>query len=218
MNIRRIDSERKRLDIQMHTSELFEITSVIKPPANFLIFGLGNDSIFWFKLNKGGRTVFIENDKKWFDQIRKHHSFLEAYLVNFKTRCKEWKTLINHPKKLNLKLPNNILNTQWDYILVDGPTGYNDKTAGRMKSIYMASKLIKNCGDIFVHDVDREIEKEYCKKFLLEKNCISITRGRAFLNYYKITNKSGLYGFLIRYINILKARFRKIIRMLVINI
>lgn len=182
-----VDSERNMLGIQMHTNELLEIVKTIKTPINFLIFGLGNDSIFWSNLNKNGRTVFIEDNKDWFDNIKTKFPFLEAYLINYGTVRKEWKSLIGYPKKLDLNLPDDILKTSWNVILVDGPAGYSDQTAGRMKSIYMASKLIKTGGNIFVHDTNREVEREYCDKFLFEKNLISRVNGLSTLSHYKIS-------------------------------
>lgn len=41
-----------------------------KSPCNFLVFGLGRDSLMWAGLNYGGHTVFVEEDKAWIDQIK----------------------------------------------------------------------------------------------------------------------------------------------------
>jgi len=187
IDINKIDSERSRLNIQMHTKELLKIIEAINPPINFLIFGLGNDSTFWFNTNKDGRTVFIENNKSWFKNVKSKFPEIEAYLADYKTERWEWKNLINHPENLDLDLPKDILKVSWDVILVDGPGGYSDKTPGRMQSIYMASKLIKIGGDVFVHDTNRKVEKEYCDKFLLEKNVVEKVRGRALLCHYKVS-------------------------------
>jgi hypothetical protein len=185
MDINIIDTERSRLDIQMHTNELYEIVRSIKAPANFLIFGLGNDSVFWYEVNKGGRTIFIEDNKEWFDKIHSQHSFLECYLVDYNTKLSEWREYIGHPENPTLGLPTNVLDVAWDIILVDGPGGYSINTPGRMKSIYLASILTRGGGDVFVHDAEREVERECCTKFLSEASLISVTDGRATLRHYK---------------------------------
>lgn len=77
-----IKRERQRLGIQMHANEIFFIARALRPPVNFLIFGMGNDSPFWFKLNQRGRTVFVEDQEEWFRKIRGENPPLEAYLVN----------------------------------------------------------------------------------------------------------------------------------------
>ena len=46
----------------------------------------------------------------------------------------------------------------------------HDQSPGRMKSIFHSSKLIKDSGDIFVHDCNREVEDIYCNRFLGKEN------------------------------------------------
>jgi len=181
-----IEKERGRLGIQLHADEISEILKAIKPPANFLVFGLGNDSVFWAEANKGGRTVFLEDGKKWVDSIRIKHPFLETYLVDYGTKLTDWKYLLEHPGELNLDLPNEISGVQWDVILVDGPAGYFKKAPGRMKSICAASRLIRKGGDVFVHDTEREVENAYCNRFLLPGNLVNGVEGRAHLRHYRI--------------------------------
>ena len=65
MTLEEITKQIEGLGIQMQPIELFEITKNIHPPMNILVFGLGNDSIFWYEINKGGKTVFFEEKKKW---------------------------------------------------------------------------------------------------------------------------------------------------------
>lgn len=57
-----------------------------KSPCNFLVFGLGHDSLMWNSLNHGGRTVFLEEDKAWIDQITKKLPTLEAFHVTYDTK------------------------------------------------------------------------------------------------------------------------------------
>ena len=130
-----IKRERQRLGIQMHANEIFFIARAIRPPVNFLIFGMGNDSPFWFELNHRGRTVFVEDQEEWFRRTRGENPFLEAYLVKCRTTLTEAMQLIDCPARLALDLPPEIRKTEWDAILIDGPAGYEDNTRGRMKSI-----------------------------------------------------------------------------------
>ena len=37
----------------MYAHEVFFIARTITPPVNFLIFGMGNDSIFWSETESG---------------------------------------------------------------------------------------------------------------------------------------------------------------------
>ena len=54
VKLRWIKRERQRLGIQMHANEIFLIARAIRPPVDFLILGMGNDSPFWFRLNQKG--------------------------------------------------------------------------------------------------------------------------------------------------------------------
>jgi hypothetical protein len=182
-----VTEERDRLGIQMLAHEVFFIAKSITPPVNFLVFGLGNDSHFWFNLNRCGRTVFIEDQKEWFSKVRQQNPSLEAYLVEYGTKREQALELIDHPELLAMDLPPVIRNTSWDVILVDGPAGYEDGTPGRMKSIYEASRLIKRSGSIFVHDHERAVETAYGDRYLLPKNLVAETQGLALLRHYIVT-------------------------------
>jgi glucuronoxylan 4-O-methyltransferase len=70
-------------------------------------------------------------------------------------------------------LPAEIYETGWDLIMVDAPTGYYDEAPGRMTAIYTAGMMARNRKqggetDVFVHDVNREIEDKFSKAFLCE--------------------------------------------------
>lgn len=158
--------------IILTAEEILEIKKTIKEPCNFLIFGLGKDSIFWHNANKSGNTIFIEDTDSWINLIKVKYPEIKAHKVVYGTKREEWRTLLKRPELLELDLPEEIKSVKWDIVLVDGPQGFSNNTPGRMKSIYMASKLTKNEGLVFVHDMDREVEQEYCKEYLLEKNRI----------------------------------------------
>ncbi|XP_073031526.1 glucuronoxylan 4-O-methyltransferase 1-like [Primulina eburnea] len=159
-----------------------------KSPCNFFVFGLGHDSLMWTSPNHGGRTVFLEEDKSWIEQIQKQIPSLESYHVVYDTKltqaedlleigmkeeCKE----VSDPRfskcQLALKgLPNEVYDIEWDLIMVDAPTGYFDGAPGRMNAIYTGGLMARNREngetDVFVHDVNREVEDKFSVKFLCE--------------------------------------------------
>jgi uncharacterized protein (TIGR01627 family) len=163
---------RRLNEIQLSVEQLKYISMAIKrkAPCKLLIFGLGNDSVFWFKLNRRGATIFLEDDKDWLQRITKRSKGLTAFLVNYNTQRSEWVTLLKSPALSEMDLPNEVTTEDWDVIIVDGPASWNDQTPGRMKSIYLSSRLIKKSGDVFVHDCERPIEYVYSNKFLKQEN------------------------------------------------
>jgi glucuronoxylan 4-O-methyltransferase len=65
-----------------------------KSPCNFLVFGLGHDSLMWTSLNHGGRTVFLEEDKSWIEEIQQRLPTLESYHVVYDTKVHQADQLI----------------------------------------------------------------------------------------------------------------------------
>ena len=175
--------------IQLSPEQLKVIYTTIKTkaPCKFLVFGLGNDSVFWSRLNRDGITIFLEDNEDWFQKMTKRSKDITAYLVNYNTRRKDWKMLIENPSLLNMTLSNDIENEEWDVILVDAPAGWNSQKPGRMKSIFLSSRLIKNSGDIFVHDCNRKVEDIYCNIFLKKENLkTEIKAPLGYLRHYHI--------------------------------
>ncbi|XP_010667408.2 glucuronoxylan 4-O-methyltransferase 3 [Beta vulgaris subsp. vulgaris] len=160
-----------------------------KSPSNFLVFGLGRDSLMWASLNHGGRTVFLEENEGWISEIKAQFPTLESYLATYDTKVRHSDDLMTSavtseecsnvvdPRKskcnLALKsLPNEIYEVEWDLIMVDAPTGYHDEAPGRMSAIYTAGLMGRNREvgetDVFVHDVNRVVEDKFSMEFLCE--------------------------------------------------
>ncbi|EEF35923.1 glucuronoxylan 4-O-methyltransferase 1 [Ricinus communis] len=159
-----------------------------KSPCNFLVFGLGHDSLMWNTLNYGGRTIFLEEDESWISQIRRRFPMLESYHVTYDSKVNQADNLmdvgkgpectaLSDPKvsmcQLALKgLPNEVYEIKWDLIMVDAPTGYYEEAPGRMTAIYTAGMMARNRPEgkteVFVHDVNREVEDRFSKAFLCE--------------------------------------------------
>ncbi|XP_030459283.1 glucuronoxylan 4-O-methyltransferase 1 [Syzygium oleosum] len=159
-----------------------------KSPCNFLVFGLGHDSLMWSSLNYGGRTIFLEEDEAWIEQIRRRFPMLESYHVTYDSKVNQADNLmevgkvpecmvVSDPRysmcQLALKgLPTEVYEKQWDLIMVDAPTGYYEEAPGRMTAIYTAGMMARNRKDgetdVFVHDVNRSVEDKFSKAFLCE--------------------------------------------------
>lgn len=143
----------------------------------------------WTALNHGGRTVFLEEDKAWIQQIQERVPNLEAYHVQYETKVYEADELmkmgmeeeecknVGDPRFSKCKIaikgfPLEIYEIEWDLIMVDAPTGYFNEAPGRMGAIYTAGLMGRNRRegetDVFVHDVDRVVEDKFSMAFLCE--------------------------------------------------
>ena len=100
--------------------------------------------------------------------------------------------LIDCPPRLALDLPPEIRETEWDVILIDGPAGYEDNSPGRMKSIYESSRLIRQGGSIFVHDQEREVERAYGNRYLLQTNVVAEAKGTRHFTSLQISARDGV--------------------------
>lgn len=173
--------------ILLGTGQMKIILATIKKkaPCNLLVFGLGNDSLFWSNINPGGVTIFIEDNKDWYKKITEQSRSIKAFLINYNTKRKDWRKFLENTSLLNTTLPNDIEKKEWDIILLDGPPGLHDYQPGRMKSIFLASRLIRKSGDIFVHDCNREVEDAYCNIFFGKENLKKEYKAKiGFLRHY----------------------------------
>jgi uncharacterized protein (TIGR01627 family) len=193
-----LDAEIKRLlagteGIQMQPSELRAIVQAIRsrPGCSLLVFGCGNDSIFWERAHPDGPTAFIEDDAAWADEIRPRLETAEIHLVDHGTELTQWISLLDSPRALELDLPQAIRDRKWDVIVVDGPAGHDNhaqyaghEAPGRMKAIYMASKLVAPGGCVFVHDCERLAERSYAARYLGADRLFLSIEGHAVLQGY----------------------------------
>ncbi len=179
--------------IQMELPELRAVIAAIRarPGCSLLVFGCGNDSILWERANGEGETVFLEDDTAWADRIRPKLASARIYPVEYGTTLSEWRSLLKSPDRLQLALPEAVSAHRWDVILVDGPAGYDDYekygarvSPGRMKSIYMASRLVAPGGMVFVHDCERAVERSYAARYLGANRQVISVKGRALLLGY----------------------------------
>jgi uncharacterized protein (TIGR01627 family) len=155
-------------NVQLDAAELRPIIDAIRrrPGCRLLVFGCGNDSPFWEKINRGGTTVFLEDDPRWVAAAKTALTTATVHAVQYGTTLAEWRRLLDRPSKLAMELPGEVRSRRWDVILVDGPAGFALHTPGRMKSIYAASQLVAPGGHVFVHDSQRPVERTFASRYL----------------------------------------------------
>ncbi|KAJ8441575.1 hypothetical protein Cgig2_003081 [Carnegiea gigantea] len=165
-------------------------------PCNFLVFGLGHDSLMWASLNPNGFTMFLEEDPNWVRTILTKAPNIRVHSVEYKTHVYDAKNLLAHykteptclPPKLFLNgntkcrlvlsdLPNEIYSKEWDVIMIDGPRGYQPELPGRMAAIYTAAVMARlrtrpGVTHVILHDVNRRVERVYAEKFLCKKHLV----------------------------------------------
>ncbi|XP_076882111.1 arabinogalactan O-methyltransferase 1-like [Bidens hawaiensis] len=184
-----------RIVPQQSFSEITVSFDVLKAigPCNFLVFGLGHDSLMWAAFNSYGKTLFLEEDPTWVQTVLKDAPELRAEVVKYRTKLSEADELMKAyksepecgPAKGYIKgndkcrlaltsLPDEVYETEWDMIMVDAPRGYFAEAPGRMAAIYSAMVMARNrkksgVTHVFLHDVNRKVERAYANEFLCQK-------------------------------------------------
>ncbi|KAF3435248.1 hypothetical protein FNV43_RR22335 [Rhamnella rubrinervis] len=162
-------------------------------PCNFLVFGLGHDSLMWTSLNPRGNTLFLEEDPHWVDTVVGEAPILHAHPVRYRTHLSEADQLFStyksepecSPAKAQLspkskcrliltELPEEVYSTEWDLIMVDAPRGYYPEAPGRMAAIFSSAVMARDrkghgVTHVFLHDVNRKVEKMFAEEFLCRK-------------------------------------------------
>ena len=170
-----LDLMRRCFRIQLAPAHMQRVSSVVRKvrPCRLLIFGVGRDSSFWYALNRGGTTVFLEDDEGWLQEVHRLYPRLDIRKVTYGMKLKEWKEVIESRERLVMSLPGDLSEGSWDAILVDAPRGHNENTPGRMQSIFMASELVGPHGHVFVHDCQRMVEGLCCDSFLNDMHLVA---------------------------------------------
>lgn len=170
----------------------FDVLKQISP-CNFLVFGLGFDSLMWTSLNPRGKTLFLEEDPKWVQTVLKSAPTLNVHTVKYRTQLKQADELLAgykaeplcSPENAFLKgnrecrlaldnLPEEVYEREWDVIMIDAPRGWFPEAPGRMAAIFSAAVMArqrKGSGvtHVYLHDVDRKVEKMFAEEFLCKK-------------------------------------------------
>ena len=161
-------------------------------PCNLLVFGLGDDSFLWDKLNHGGKTVFLEDDKEWIENFKNSNLLITP--VEYTTFVGDHEKIKFDSSQLEMNLPDEITSKKWDMIIVDAPLGHGPpgrpyKGPGRMQSIYTAHKLLKDGGICVIDDMKRLVEQKYGIHYFGYENILNVIENKVGIFKKKI-NKS----------------------------
>jgi len=118
-------------------------------PGNLLMVGSGHDSALWHHCTQDNIT-YLETNASFLPLIPAN-----AVICQFDSKVGEWRPVPEAPPAIN---------KPWDFIVVDGPPGYNSDCAGRQFPIAWAALLARKA--VFVHDYDRPWELSLCNKYL----------------------------------------------------
>lgn len=147
-------------------------------PCNLLVFGLGEDSYLWNKINDKGVTFFLEDSADWISKI--NDGSLMVRQIEYNTEVSMHLEIGFDEEKLKLNLPDEVQDLEYDFIIVDAPLGHQPprpyKGPGRMSSIYTASKLLKIGGTAVIDDMGRPVEEKYALHYFGERNLVQLVQ------------------------------------------
>ncbi|CAL5025078.1 unnamed protein product [Urochloa decumbens] len=203
---------------RMSDTDIRAISAVLRAraPCNLLIFGLGAESPLWLALNHGGRTVFLEENEFYVKYLEPKHPGMEAYDVSYTTKVRDFRDLLAAARASRAKecrpvqnllfsecrlaindLPNDLYDVPWDMVLIDGPSGWNPNSPGRMPSIFTTAVLARSGAtaakgptDVLIHDFQFELEQVLSKEFLCDENRVAGS-GTPSLGHFIIPGSSG---------------------------
>jgi IRX15/IRX15L/GXM len=119
------------------------------PKTSLLVFGAGHDSLFWSQCVTGD-LAFVEDNPKY---LALASATARVVLHQFQSRVGEWNEVPDVPV---------LVDRPWDFVLVDGPTGFGPNQPGRQFSVTWAQRLAQQ--RVFVHDYERAWERTVCDK------------------------------------------------------
>ncbi|KAE8798460.1 protein IRX15-LIKE-like [Hordeum vulgare] len=186
---------------RMTDTDIRVISAILRArgPCNLLVFGLGAESPLWLALNHGGRTVYLDENEFYVKYLEPRHPGLEAYDVSYTTKVRDFRDLLEAARgsraaecrpvqnllfsecRLAINdLPNELYDVPWDVVLIDGPSGWNPNSPGRMPSIFTTAVLARSGAtaakgptDVLVHDFNFEVEQVLSKEFLCDENRVA---------------------------------------------
>jgi hypothetical protein len=158
-----------REDIQITPHQGILISMAIAaagPKPNVLIYGCGNDSQMWTRMNPNGRTRFLENHPEWLASVQARWPNLEIQEVSYGDWTVSGSLPVDEARLAQYPVPEGLDQIDWDVILIDSPMGHKSDKPGRALPIYWARKLAKPTAQVFIDDYNRGVERAHGDRFL----------------------------------------------------
>jgi hypothetical protein len=150
---------------QISPSQVEIVASCLRaraPGARMLVFGLGNDTPMWLRLNADGETLFVEHDRSFIDRARVTTPAASVIAYDFGAHTTVMGSFSMSADALeSVPMPPEIADGSWDVILVDGPTGYRMGDPGRALPLLWTSRVMSRRTHIFVDDYNRPLERHF---------------------------------------------------------
>jgi glucuronoxylan 4-O-methyltransferase len=126
-------------------------------PCNMLVFGCGHDSKLWHKANAGGRTLFIEDKRRWVRLAR--NEGCEVIRTSYESTQGVDAPDVPPPDELQ-----EAFRQEWDIVFIDGPRRNQYGNPGRELPVRWTSRL-PGSPIVFMHDYTRRWEGYCAKKY-----------------------------------------------------
>lgn len=149
------------LNFQISAAAMTAVVRRYPSGCNLLVFGVGRDSSTWVFLNRGGRTVFVEDLAEWAARAKGQQPSLEVVEVTYETTLASSLLYSSRTDIPTPTLPASITSRTWDVVVVDGPRGYLPDHPGRSASITLAHDLVAENGMVLIDDWNRPAEQRF---------------------------------------------------------
>jgi hypothetical protein len=149
--------------IQLGIEVIQDVFLNTTPNTKMLVFGLGYDSKMWYENNKN--TFFIENNDEYIKLNEQDIPLLNIIKCDYTTTCKTSMSLTDEQIH-KFKIPESLVNlAPFDIIIIDGPTGYDENTPGRLIPCFWSTLLSKKGTIIYIDDSSRALEGWCIQKY-----------------------------------------------------
>jgi hypothetical protein len=154
---RRLPSIARKIDdYQIHHEAVQFVRRNHTPGMSTLIFGVGRDAPTWEAVCGDGPLWFVEDNGDWIDAIRPSLRTSRICQVKYETTVIASLKFLSIEDVPPLRLPSGC--PTFDFVVVDGPSGFASTSPGRASSIRTAREVVRRGGFVLIDDINRDLE------------------------------------------------------------